>query len=226
MAQVLPALQPPSDNPDAVRLIDGPSDAPATVVLAHGAGAPMDSPFMAAIASNLATSGWRVVRFDFPYMARRRASGKGGAPDRLPRLQEAFREQIALEATGRPLIIAGKSMGGRVASTIADEQAAQGVVGCLCLGYPFHPPGQPQKLRTDHLAALQTPTLIVQGERDSFGRREEVEEYILAPAINLHWLAAGDHSFKPTRSSGFNQADHWAAAATAADGFMRGVLSR
>lgn len=208
----------------APRMIDGPQEAAATVVLAHGAGAPMDSPFMAAMAKGLAANGWRVVRFEFPYMARKRHSGKGGAPDRLPKLQEAFQQQIALEAGDRPLIIGGKSMGGRVASTIADGCAAAGVRGCLCLGYPFHPPGKPLQLRTEHLSSLCTPTLIVQGERDSFGRRDEVEGYSLAPAIQLHWLAAADHSFKPTRSSGFSEAEHWAAAADAAAGFIRRLL--
>lgn len=207
------------------RLIDGPQGATATVLLAHGAGAAMDSPFMTAIATGLAARGWRVVRFEFPYMARRRLCGRGGAPDRLPKLQEAFQQQIALEACERPLIIGGKSMGGRVASTMADASAASGVRGCLCLGYPFHPPGKPQQLRTEHLATLRCPTLIVQGERDSFGRRDEVEAYSLSPAIELDWLAAADHSFKPTRSSGHSEAGHWAAAAEAADGFIRRLLS-
>lgn len=209
----------------APRLIDGPLKATATVVLAHGAGAAMDSPFMAAMAGALAERGWRVVRFEFPYMARRRLSGSGGAPDRLPKLQEAFQHQIALEAGERPLIIGGKSMGGRVASTIADAAAEANVRGCLCLGYPFHPPGKPQQLRTAHLANLRCPTLIVQGERDSFGRRDEVEAYNLSPAIQLHWLPAADHSFKPSRSSGHSEAGHWAAAAAAADGFIHRLLS-
>jgi uncharacterized protein len=208
----------------APRLINGPQGAAATVLLAHGAGAAMDSPFMTAIASGLAACDWRVVGFEFPYMARRRLNGKGGLPDRLPKLQEAFQQQINLEADGRPLIIGGKSMGGRVASTIADSSPDAGVCGCLCLGYPFHPPGKTQQLRTEHLAALRTPTLIVQGERDSFGRRAEVEQYTLAPAIELHWLACADHSFKPTRSSGLSEAGHWAAAVEAADGFIRRLL--
>ena len=209
----------------APRLINGPAGAAASVLLAHGAGAPMDSPFMDTIATGLAACGWRVVRFEFPYMARRRLSGRGAAPDRLPRLQEAFAEQVALEAqTGLPLVIGGKSLGGRVASTIADGQASQGVCGCLCLGYPFHPPGKPLQLRTEHLSQLRTPTLIVQGERDSFGRREEVEGYALSAAVALHWLTAGDHSFKPTRSSGCSEADQLAAAVAAADRFIRACL--
>lgn len=195
------------------RLIDGPADGQASLLLAHGAGAPMDSPFMAAIATGLAQRGWRVVRFEFPYMARRRQTGSRGAPDRLPRLLESFRDQVALEPGDRPLLIGGKSLGGRVASLLVDELAAVGPVGgCLCLGYPFHPPGRPDQLRTGHLAQLRTPTLILQGERDSFGRRDEVESYPLAAAVAVQWIPAGDHSFKPTRSSGLTEADNWSTA--------------
>jgi hypothetical protein len=206
---------------DSTRLIDGPADAPATLLLAHGAGAPMDSPFLAAIASGLAGLGWRVVRFEFPYMARQRLTGRRSAPDRLPLLLDAFREQVRLEAGDRPLLIGGKSLGGRVASLLVDELAPAGVRGCLCLGYPFHPPGRPQQLRTTHLCELRTPTLILQGERDSFGRREEVVGYDLSDRIQVEWIAAGDHSFKPTRSSGRSEADNWAAAVEACDRFCR-----
>ncbi|MGB7565386.1 MAG: alpha/beta family hydrolase [Prochlorococcaceae cyanobacterium] len=209
----------------APRLIDGPDAAPATVLLAHGAGAPMDSPFMAAIAGGLAQAGWRVVRFEFPYMARMRETGRRQGPDRMPVLQEVFRQQVRLEKTeqpDRPLFIGGKSMGGRVASLLVDTLAASdGVSGCLCLGYPFHPPGKPLQLRTEHLAALQTPTLILQGERDTFGRREEVESYNLSPPVQLGWITSGDHSFKPTRSSGLGEADNWATAVALGDRFLR-----
>ncbi|MEB3354289.1 MAG: alpha/beta family hydrolase [Cyanobacteriota bacterium] len=206
-------------------LIDGPAEAAATLVLAHGAGAPMDSPFMAAMAGGLSQRGWRVVRFEFPYMAQSRLSGQRRAPDRLPRLLESFRAQVAQQAGAAPLLIGGKSLGGRVASLLVDELAsAHGVRGCLCLGYPFHPPGKPDQLRTDHLAALATPTLIVQGERDSFGKRGNVEGYRLSAQIQLQWIASGDHSFKPTRSSGLSEADTWAAAVGHGDQFLRAVL--
>ena len=206
-------------------LVDGPDTAPLRLLLAHGAGAPMDSPFMAAIAGGLAERGWRVLRFEFPYMARQRQTGRRCAPDRLPKLEEAWREQVALAGTGAPLLIGGKSMGGRVASLLVDELAdAAAVIGCACLGYPFHPPGKPQQLRTEHLAALRTPTLILQGERDSFGRRGEVEAYTLSPQIELEWLPAGDHSFKPTVSSGRSEADNLDAACAAVDRFGRGLL--
>jgi predicted alpha/beta-hydrolase family hydrolase len=206
-------------------LIDGPADAPLRLLLAHGAGAPMDSPFMVAMATGLAARGWQVLRFEFPYMAKRRLSGRGSAPDRLPKLQEAFREQLALAGAGAPLLIGGKSMGGRIASLLVDElAAAAGVRGCICLGYPFHPPGKPQQLRTEHLAGLATPTLILQGERDSFGKRTEVETYALATAIQLEWINAGDHSFKPTVSSGRSEAENWALAVERMDAFMAALL--
>ena len=215
----------PFSPPSAPRLIDGPEVAPATLVLAHGAGAPMDSPFMVAIASGLAARGWRVVRFEFPYMARQRLTGRKGAPDALPKLLESFREEVALAGAGGgtgtagPLFIGGKSLGGRVASLLADALAPDGVRGCLCLGYPFHPPGKPLQLRTQHLAALTTPTLILQGERDPFGRREEVETYALSPQVRLAWIPSGDHSFKPTRASGRSEADNLALAVARADHF-------
>ena len=216
------------DPPPAPGLIDGPDAAPATVLVAHGAGAPMDSPFMAAIAAGLAASGWRVVRFEFAYMARMRETGRRQGPDRMPVLQEAFRQQVRQEKSeqpGRPVFIGGKSMGGRVASLLIDELAASdGVRGCLCLGFPFHPPGKPLQLRTEHLAALGTPTLILQGERDSFGRREEVETYTHSPQVQLRWIASGDHSFKPTRSSGLSEAENWATAVGFSDRFLRELL--
>ena len=204
------------------RLVDGPDTAPATVLLAHGAGAPMDSPFMAAMASGLAAQGWRVVRFEFAYMARQRLSGRKAAPDRLPKLQEVFRQQVALEAAQGPVIIGGKSMGGRVASLLLDELQ---VLGGICLGYPFHPLGKPEQLRTEHLRELTTPTLILQGERDGFGHRSEVESYELSAAVSLQWLADGDHSFKPRKSSGVSEAQNWQQAVEAADRFCRGLLN-
>jgi uncharacterized protein len=206
---------------DASPLVDGPSSAPATVLLAHGAGAPMDSPFMAAMAGGLAERGWRVLRFEFPYMAQRRLDGKQRAPDRLPRLLDAFRQQVAALQGQGPLVIGGKSMGGRIASLLVDELVAHGEVsGCVCLGYPFHPPGKPEQLRTEHLEALTTPTLILQGERDSFGKRSEVEAYLLSSAIDVRWISAGDHSFKPTRSSGLSEAGNWQEAARQVDRFL------
>jgi predicted alpha/beta-hydrolase family hydrolase len=107
------------------------------------------------------------------------------------------------------LVIGGKSMGGRIASLVAD---AAGVAGLICLGYPFHPVGKPDHLRVEHLQKIKTPTLIVQGERDPFGGQEEVAAYKLSPAIRLAWAEDGDHSFKPRRTSGRAEPQNWEAA--------------
>lgn len=206
-------------------LLDGPEDAAAAVLLAHGAGAPMDSPFLEVLATDLAQRGWRVVRFEFPYMARARQRQRRQAPDRMPVLQEAFRRQVQVQrsrAPNQPLVLAGKSMGGRVASLLVDELAAtQAVRACLCFGFPFHPPGRPLQGRADHLAGLHTPTLILQGERDSFGRREELSELTFSPAVQLVWIADGDHSFRPGRRSGHSEACNLRAAVDASDAFLR-----
>ena len=206
-------------------LIDGSADARATLVLAHGAGAPMDSPFMATIAAGLAQRRWRVLRFEFPYMARQRLTGRKAAPDKLKTLQESFRAVVA-EAGGRvPLIIGGKSLGGRVASLLVEDFAPEAVRACICLGYPFHPPGRPSQLRIDHLTTLAVPTLILQGERDPFGRPEEVATYQLSPQVRVEWIPNGDHSFKPTRASGRSEMDNWEEAVRLADGFCHELLA-
>ena len=197
-------------------LDDGPRGAAQTFIVAHGAGSGMDTPFMNRIARGVAAHDIRVIRFEFPYMRRRRDEGRRtGAPDRQPVLIQAWREVIETYRAGTKLFIGGKSMGGRIASMVADEAAVAGVV---CLGYPFHPPGAPQKLRTAHLETLQTPTLIVQGERDPFGTRQEVASYALSDRIRIEWLPDGDHSFKPRASSGLRETqnlDHAIAAVAA-----------
>ena len=168
-------------------MIDGPKVAP-TLVFAHGAGAAMDTPWMNSVAHGVAARGIRVVRFEFPYMAARRTGGKRGAPDRQPVLLQTWRDVVAELGSG--VVIGGKSMGGRMATMIADELRVRGVV---VLGYPFHPPGQPEKLRTAHLESMTTPTLIVQGTRDPFGTEDEVKAYRLSPTIRVEWLP-GQHS--------------------------------
>ncbi|CAM2068267.1 DLH domain-containing protein [Sulfidibacter corallicola] len=199
-------------------LIDGPGETPVTLVLAHGAGAPMDSPFMNVIAEGVARSGFRVVRFEFPYMARRRTEGVKGPPNREPVLLDAWREVFAAVRTTGPTVIGGKSLGGRMASKIADEVGAAGLV---CLGYPFHPPGKPERLRTEHLRDLQTPTLIVQGTRDPFGTESEVGAYQLSPEIRVFWSGDGDHSLKPRVRSGRTEPQNLSEAVEEICGFMR-----
>jgi len=201
-------------------LFDGPDDAPYTLVLAHGAGAPMDSPFMQRVAEGVAARGIRVVRFEFAYMARRRAGGGRGAPDRPAVLMARWREVVERLGGGARTVVGGKSMGGRIASMVADEVGARGLV---CLGYPFHPPGAPDRLRTAHLETLATPTLIVQGARDTFGSREEIEGYRLSPAIRIAFLEGGDHSFKPPARSGRTEAQNLAEAIGLVADFVLGL---
>jgi uncharacterized protein len=181
-------------------LFDGPGDAPITLLLAHGAGGAMDSAAMTALAAALASVGLRVARFEFGYMAARRTDGGRRPPPRAENLVPEYRAAVtALDTSGR-LIIGGKSMGGRVASMVADELHGDGkVAGLLCLGYPFHPPGKPEQLRTGHLVALATPTLICQGTRDPFGTREDVAGYALSDRIDVLWVEDGDHNLRPRR---------------------------
>lgn len=201
-------------------LIDGPAEAPLTFALAHGAGAPMESPFMTAMAEGLAGLGWRVARFEFPYMAARRRDGRRRPPDPQARLLAAWGAVVS-ELGPERLVVGGKSLGGRMASLIAGEA---GVRGLVCLGYPFHPPGKPERLRTAHLAELATPALIVQGTRDPFGRPEEVAGYALSPRIRLAWIEDGDHDLTPRKASGRTREQNWQDAVAAVADFGQDLL--
>jgi uncharacterized protein len=190
-------------------LFDGPTDARVTILLAHGAGAPMDSASMTAATKALAEAGFRVARFEFGYMAGRR-TGERKPPPRADKVMPEYVQAITDLGTAGPLIIGGRSMGGRVASMVADDEFAKGrIKGLLCLGYPFHPPGRPEQLRTKHLETLKCPALIVQGTRDEFGVPDEVSTYPLSPAIRVLWLEDGDHDLRPRKAiSGFTVAQH------------------
>ncbi|MBV7478390.1 alpha/beta hydrolase [Pseudomonas sp. PDM31] len=193
--------------------------ASATLILAHGAGAPMDSDWMSDMAARLAAHGVNVLRFEFPYMAQRRVDGGKRPPNPAAKLLECWREvyaQVRRHVAGR-LAIGGKSMGGRMASLLADELGADALV---CLGYPFYAVGKPEKPRVEHLAGLQTRTLIVQGERDALGNREAVGGYSLSPSIEVMWLVAGDHDLKPLKASGFSHEQHLATAAQSLAQFL------
>jgi hypothetical protein len=209
-----------ADTPELI--FDGPADGP-VLALAHGAGVGMDSPFMTGMAERLAARGVRVARFEFGYMAERRRDGKKRPPPAQRTLLAEFRAVV--DALGGPggVFVGGKSMGGRMASLLAAEQerAGQPVAGVVALGYPFHPPGKPEKLRTDHLQALATPMLVCQGERDPFGTAQEVPDYRLAASVRITWLADGDHDLKPRKASGTSQDANWTAAADAAAAFLR-----
>ena len=197
-------------------LCDGPGHARTKVVLAHGAGAGMEHSFLATVAQGLAAAGFAVVRFEFPYQHEAR-TGPRRAPDRLPVLQATMRE-VVLHHARAPIVLAGKSMGGRVATTIADEL---GVAGVVVFGYPFHPPKRPAQLRTAHLEHLQTRTLILQGERDPFGTRADVAGYKMSPQIEVVWFADGDHSLAPRQRSGFLPALHLQTAIERTVAFVR-----
>lgn len=196
------------------RLVTGPDNAAATILLAHGAGGAMDTKWMEDMSSALVRNGLQVIRFEFDYMASRRTDGKRRPPPRADRLRSEFEAVVSEIGKYKKLLIGGKSMGGRIASLIADDLYQQGIVaGLVCLGYPFHPVGKAEALRTAHLAELHTPTLICQGTRDLFGSREEVASYDLSKQISLHWLEDGDHDFKPRKAiTGLTLADNLDAA--------------
>lgn len=175
---------------------------------------------MNGLAEALVAQGLHVVRFDFHYMTAAKKAGKPRPPARMPVLLEQFRE-LAQSHAG-PLFIGGKSLGGRVATHLATEIE---VAGVLAFGYPFHPPGKLDKLRTAHLAECLCPTLICQGERDPFGKRHEVEAYQLPPHFELCWLADGDHQFKPRKRSAATLEGNIEFAARAARQFVEEATS-
>ncbi|MEG3768502.1 alpha/beta family hydrolase [Alteromonas sp. 14N.309.X.WAT.G.H12] len=189
-------------------------------IFAHGAGAGMASEFMADMASRICAKGISVLRFNFPYMQTISDTGKRRPPDKIDKLLAHY---LALVSDVRsrysgPLIIGGKSMGGRVATMVLNQCQAD---AALVFGYPFHPPGKPEKLRTDHLRVLHKPVCIVQGERDTFGQKDEVMGYDLPPHVQLNFLPDGDHSLKPRKASGFTLDSHLQTAAMVGSEFIR-----
>ena len=206
--------------------IDGREGRP-TLILAHGAGADLSSEFMTDMAGKIAAHGVRVMRFNFPYMIKRAQDGKKRPPDRAPKLIDAYSDLI--EALNTPCVIGGKSMGGRIASIVANvgvngEGGSPLIKGCACLGYPFHPPGKPDNLRTEHLLRLTTPTLIAQGTRDAMGTKEEVLGYGLDKTLELVWLEDGNHDLKPRKASGFTHDAHLEATAKHVADFVKRCL--
>jgi len=211
-------------------LTEGPAAAPCHLLLAHGAGAPMTSPFLETMTHLLTERDMRVSRFEFAYMAARREGGSRRPPPKADRLVGEYIGAVqSLHRRlppGQKLLIGGKSMGGRVASLCAEQLFADGhIAGLVCLGYPFHPPGKPERLRTAHLENLRCPALIVQGVRDPFGMQGEVKSYGLAGAIRFHWAGDGDHDLGPRGGSGFTRAGNMAAAADAVAAFASEVAS-
>ena len=193
---------------------EGAVDAPVRILLAHGAGAGMEHAFLAELSRLLAGPDIEVVRFNFPYMSKRALDGKRRPPDRQPVLLDHWREMVREFAHPR-LFLAGKSMGGRMAAEISDEiYCEMNAAGLLILGYPFHPPAQPDRWRGEVLKQIKTPTLLLQGERDTFGSRVELADFPFSSAVSVHWLTDGDHGFKPRKSSGLCEQDNLQQAAS------------
>jgi len=189
-------------------IFDGPSDGP-LFLFAHGAGADAQSDFMTTIAKGLASNGIRVARFNFPYMQKRLEEGTRRPPDRAPKLVDFFADLI--RQSEQPVFIGGKSMGGRIASMVAalnDDELNEKIRGVICLGYPFHPQGKPEKLRIDHLCSIKAQLHIIQGTRDKLGSKEDAAGYNINKQINWLWLEDGDHDLKPRVKSGFTYGQH------------------
>ena len=201
-------------------IIDG-EDNPITFVFAHGAGAGMEHEFMQSVAKGLAFKGIRVIRFNFPYMIKRAEDGKRRPPDRAPKLLDAYQEIIE-QVDANKLVIGGKSMGGRMASHLSELDK---VAAMACLGFPFHPPGKPEKYKGEHLAELAKPCLILQGERDTFGKREEFADFDLSDSIRVEFIPDGDHSFKPRKSSGYTEQQNIALTVDKLSAFIKEALN-
>jgi predicted alpha/beta-hydrolase family hydrolase len=190
----------------------------AQVIFAHGAGADMHHEFMVGITSLFNEVNINVLRFNFPYMDKRIALGKRYPPDRMPKLIECYKQVIHdfIAINNRyklPLFIGGKSMGSRVAATIAGEsEISKFIQGVFCLGYPFHPPKKTDKLRLEPLSNTRKPILIAQGERDTLGSEIEINDYDISTLCQCYFLADGDHSLKPRVKSGFTHQQHMESA--------------
>lgn len=177
----------------SARLYEPTGDDPCTLVLAHGAGADQGHPWMVGISEGLASRGVRVVTFNFPYTEAKRRS-----PDPPSVLEECFRAVLGrVREAEVPLFVGGKSMGGRMASRVVAEGEPH-VRGLVCFGYPLHPPGKPDQLRTEHFPRIRLPVLIIQGSRDSFGTPDELRPHLarIPAPVTLHVMEGGDHSFK------------------------------
>jgi len=182
------------------------------LLLTHGAGAGIESEFMKSIVFKLNAAGLETIPFEFPYMKIMNQTGKRRPPDRMPKLIEAFKKEVKHYQVLYPkkkIIVGGKSMGGRVASLLisqleeGNDKKPDSIYACICLGFPFHPPKKREKYRGAHLENIKTLTLILQGDRDTMGCKEEVKKYKLADSISIKFIPDGDHSFKPRVRSGY-----------------------
>lgn len=189
------------------------------LLMTHGAGAGQDSTFLQHLRDALAATGVQTLAIEFDYLRRMRETGRRRPPPRIDHLVTELAQwcDSMSHPDLPPLWLGGKSMGGRVASLLAAREGAPGLVLC---GYPFHPPRKPDTLRLDHWSALRCPTLVIQGSRDPLGTREEVTGYPLPACAEVHWLADGDHDWRPRRASGNDQAELIRQGADAIAAFM------
>lgn len=211
-------------------IIDKAKSPKALVIFAHGAGADKSSSFMDAMALALVAEQISVLRFNFDYMNKRLVDGKRYPPERMPKLLSAMAQVINEQSDELPLFLAGKSMGGRVAATITSQlgdvdeligfNAAQGIKGTICYGYPFHPSAKPGSLRLAPLQERIRPVIIIQGERDKLGDRAEIECYEVAECCQIHFVEDGDHDLKPRVKSGFTHQAHIKTAAKVTSNFI------
>ncbi|GAB4516816.1 MAG: alpha/beta fold hydrolase [Roseibium sp.] len=203
------------------------TDPAATLLLAHGAGAPMDSAFMNKLADALAAEGIAVARFEFDYMAGRRTGGPKKPPARADKLIGEFQTalQSLMAEAGGPLLIGGKSMGGRVAAMLAGGGSLPGrVKGVACFGYPFHPTGKPEAdWRLAPLEEARRPVIVLQGDRDPFGSRPELDTVTLPDQVAVHWLEDGNHDFGPRGKSPATLDGNIRLAAQATAAFAAGL---
>lgn len=204
----------------------------ATFLFAHGAGAGMDSDFILQMSALLENKGLQVKTFEFPYMQKIRTEGKRRPPDRMPKLLIAFQHELESLCENQFVFIGGKSMGGRVASLLAAANEGERKItirkisGVICLGFPFHPPKKIEKYRGEHLMNMSVDTLIVQGERDTFGTQAEIESYNFSESVQVEILPDGDHSFKPRVRSGVTLEQNLIQCADLIIDFVETQLSR
>jgi predicted alpha/beta-hydrolase family hydrolase len=192
------------------------------VVFAHGSGIGMNHAFMQAVASALSEKNFSVYLFEFSYMQTMQATGIRRPPIGVAKLQLEYLALLDALALEGPVVIGGKSLGGRVASLIAEQSNA---LGWFALGYPFHPQRKPENLRVAHLLTSHKPGLIVQGTRDALGHHDEVLSYRLPSNIQLHWLLEMDHSFVPYKASKLSQQEAIIEAVDCIDQWVKHTLN-
>jgi hypothetical protein len=186
-------------------IINGKKSSKHTIILAHSAGESMSSEFMNYFSENLSDIGFYCIRFQFPFMTKQVKEEKKYPPDKLQILVNTWNSVLKI-FDRKKIIIGGKSMGGRVATLIADSQNVNGVIA---LGYPFISTTGNIKNRIEHLKNIKTPTLICQGENDKLGKKEFIDKLQLSKNIKLHWIKESNHSLVPLKRSGKTSKECW-----------------